>query len=120
GVSSICWSSSPTRHHLRRPARCLTLYQWRDWYLLRSLVPISSSLGTPGQELVSGPCVNHSAGVQSQFLGALAPVDLELELSRRVGIGVDGKQTPHLDGHLQEPGRRVASLRTAMYLNMHI
>ena len=117
-VTSARSPSSLTGHYLRRSAhpfiesalrrQVLRLYQLFDWYYSQPVglngetghIRLRGSdrlcLGAPVEQLVGRPAVDHPIRIQSQILGSLAAIDLEFELSGRVGVRIDGEQASHV------------------------
>ena len=54
------------------------------------------------------------------LLGALAAVDLEVELARRVRVAVDREEAAEVAGQLEQPGRRVAALGAGVDLDRDV
>ena len=72
------------------------------------------------EQFVGRPSVDHPSRIQSQILGSFAAINLEFELSRRVGIGIDGEQAAisiasfsSLVGGSRRSGRELISTATS-------
>ena len=84
---------SRTGHHLRRSAHRPHAIPVARLVLDGAARPVSICLAHQAKSSSAGPVLITRLG-SSPNLGSLAAVDLELELSRRVGIGVDGNRHP--------------------------
>lgn len=71
----------------------------------------------PGQQFVRRPGGDHPSGGHPALLGPRAAVDLPVELTGGVRVGVHGEQHARVDRPPQQPARRVEPLRAAVDLH---
>ena len=74
----------------------------------------------PGEQLVGVHRVDHARFVDAALLCPRAPVDLPVELPRRVCVSVDGESTADLDRQAQQSARWIESLRPAVDLDRDV
>jgi hypothetical protein len=78
---------------------------------------IDSARGGPLEDLLHRPCRDDPLRRDAQSLGPLAAQRLEVELARRVRVGVDGEPAAEIGGQVDELVRRVLSLRPRVDLD---
>src|SRR3979490_2027399 len=76
--------------------------------------------GCPSSERLLAQRVYHHHGVGSTFGGSLTAVDLPLELTPSVRVGVDSQAAAGVDRLAQEPSWWVESLRTRVHLDRDV
>jgi len=79
--------------------------------------PLAGSRRRPRQQLVNRPAVDNPIGRHAGIQRALSAVAEEVELARRMRVGVDAEITPDLQREVEQPGWRVTTFGSRVDLD---